>query len=125
MAGIPRRDKGAAAIVPESNEVVRQVNSMNAPESVQATGLDLEPNKDLYVAAHSANFGNIVQGMAAYVGNRRGYVKSKTFTGVNPNEVLASVTVGYKDKKGVEETKVYTAADLASDSTLFFQKERV
>ena len=118
MGEMPRKDYGANAIVPVNNEVVKQVNNLNTPYSIQQLGAE---RSGLYIPSDEISFATIVAGTRVLAGNKEGLVKSVTFSGVDPDQVLETVTIAY-DKGGEEVLEVLTVAALKASGTYFFVK---
>lgn len=117
MTKVARKDYGSAAIVDPSMETVKRVNSMNTPFGVQQTGA---LKADVDIPAKDINYANFKAGTRVLRGNKEGYVKATTFTGVDPNQVLESATFGFI-KDGSEYTEgPYTVAEIKAMGNVFF-----
>jgi hypothetical protein len=78
MGEMLRKDYGSNAIVPVNNEVVKQVNNLNTPFSIQQLGAERSGH---YIPSDEISFATIVPNTRVLVGNQEGLVKSTAFTG--------------------------------------------
>lgn len=74
MAKMPRKDYNGAKDVPASNEVLRRINTQNAPYSHQASGLDKSPST--YVKLDSASLDALAANTRVLKANIKGAVES-------------------------------------------------
>ncbi len=116
MGASPRKDYGAAAVVPLSNPTVKRVMTQNAPFSIQATGHDLVPGK--HIPLTSENLDALVTGTRVLDVPQEKYVKAVT----SNLGVLTSADIGHRNDKGEEVVKTYTKAELLASTTIFLAK---
>lgn len=116
MGKMPRKDYDGAKNVPANNEVLKRVNTQNAPASLQATGHDLTPDRQIPMTAE--NIDALVTGQRLLDVSREKFISvvNKTETNVDDIEVI------FYDVKGTKVTEAYTRAELMASSTLFIAK---
>ena len=116
MGKMPRKDYNGAADVAAHNEVLKRVNTQNAPYSVQATGHDLTPKRSADAAMTSENIDALVAGDRLLDANRIKHVKTAT----KNLGVLTTAVLIYKDyETGEEIEQSYTKDQLLKSKSLF------
>lgn len=115
MGSIPRKDYGEAAIVKDSNPVMKRVNSMNAPHSIQATGADKMEGKVVAITT-VAEFNALTPYQRVLLGNREGYIKTVTAS--------TSLVYAVKDQEKEEELTTLTVQQVIDSGNLFILDER-
>lgn len=119
---VTRKDYGAAAIVPDSNEAYKRALHVNQPHSLQSTGALRQGD---YVESKDISFATIKAGMRVLTGNAEGIVTSVTFTGVTPNEVLDTVTIAFEQPgKADPRVEVKSVAALQASGNYFFVQNK-
>lgn len=120
MSTVARKDYGANAIVDPSKEAVKRVNLMNTPFGVQQLGL--LQSSGAYIPVEDINYDNFKTNTRVLRGNKEGYVKAVTTSGVDPDFVLETATFGFL-KNGVEHTEgPYTVVEIKAMGNVFFAK---
>ena len=119
MGEIPRKDYNEAAVVNPANEVIKRVNTMNAPESFQASGLQFHPDK--HIKINDENIESLARGTKVYDGNKAGYIKSVT-TGGDPVAFVSAVFAYTKPGTGEEITETMTKQDFLNSTSMFLAK---
>lgn len=89
MAKMSRKDYNGSKDVPANNEVLKRVNTQNAPFSFQSTGLDKSPNT--YIQVTSDNVDALVANTRALRGNIKGFIKDVN----TPAGTLIDATIIY------------------------------
>lgn len=115
MGASPRKDYGAAAIVPASNPTVKRVNTLNAPFSIEDTGHGIV--KEKFIPMTSENLDALVTGTRVLDPPQEKYVKTVT----KAAGVLTSAVIGHL-YNGEEVVKTYTKSELLTSSTIFLAK---
>lgn len=117
-----RKDYGEAAIVPESNPVMKRINALNAPNSSQATLPNWESDDNVFT-----DYDAIALNQRVLYGNKDGYVSDVTMD----DAVLGSIDVTFKREfveLGSEDgpemgTITYTKAELEATDDLIILKD--
>lgn len=124
MAKMPRKDYNGTKDVPSNNEVLKRVNTQNAPNSFQATGHDLK--KDRSIPMTAANIDALVAGSRLLDISQEKFVKTVTKSVVPGSETeTVSLVVTYKNPAGTFVDVPYTKQDLLLSSSLFIAKPTV
>jgi hypothetical protein len=121
MARIPRKDYAADAVVPSNNEVLKRINNINSPYSVQATGLDLTPAdsrpsaRAKAIELNSANLDALALNTRVLQGNRAGYVKAIN----KPASTLIDADIAFiQEGEGTEVVEKYTKQELLDSDNI-------
>ena len=117
MGASTRKDYGSDAIVAENNETMKQVNTVNSPYSVQATGHDKV--KANYIPVTSENLDALADNTRVLLGNKEGYVKSTLLSTGDTAPPLVSAVITVLDKTKTEIDTSYTKAELLALGNLF------
>lgn len=126
MSAVQRKDYGETAKVSPIDETVKRIHHINTPFSVEQLGLERSPEN--YIPVTDANLDTLVSAantlafnVQVILGNRKGYIKSVTTTGVGPF-VLATAVLA--DKQNGEEVILgtYTKAELLANPELFLAR---
>lgn len=107
MGEMSRKDYGANAIVDQTSETMRRVNSMNAPFSIEATGHD-HLKKNLVSITDEASLETLKTGMRVLTGNRQGYIKSIATVSdgeEDPTQIFSSMVVSFPAASGTYTDK--------------------
>lgn len=100
----------------DNNEVIKRVNFMNTPFSVQQTGADLIPGRLLKIDTET-NFNNLAVRDRVLNGNKEGWVDAITAS--------TSLTFAYYDLSKTKQTVVLTMAQVIASGSLFFMNEDI
>lgn len=102
MGEMSRKDYGSNAIVDQTSETMRRVNSMNAPFSIEATGHE-HLKKNLVSITDEASLETLKTGMRVFNGNRQGYIKTITTASDGeepPTQIFSSMVVSFPAASG-------------------------
>jgi hypothetical protein len=99
--------KDIISIVADNNEVVKRVNVMNSPFSIQQTGVELLDNR-LKSITTSTEFNAITTRQRVLLGNKEGWIKTVTAD--------TSIVIAYHNEVKVEQTITLTMAQVIANS---------
>lgn len=114
MGATSRKDYGTDAIVSKNNPVIKRVNQMNAPYSVQAVGADRIEGRVVAVTT-LAQFNALTTRQRVLLGSKEGYIKSIVL-GV-------SLTYATLDKEKQEQITPLTMQQVFDSGNLFILDE--
>jgi len=124
MGKMPRKDYNGSHDVAKNNEVLKRVNTQNAPNSFQATGHDLVQSRSRPMTA--ANIDALVTNSRLLDISVEKFVKTVTKDATVGKETeTLSLVLQYKDEGGGLVQETYTKQDLLLSGSLFIAQPTV
>lgn len=119
MSASQRKDAAEQNIVPANDPVMKTINGMNSPYSVQATGLDKISEID-----KTKPIDDIVPGDECLEGNRRGIVKTVSDDG-EETPAVTEIVVLFKNEtgSGPQSETTYSRSEIENSTIVFFKTQ--
>lgn len=109
---------GLTSNVDDNNEVVKRVNIMNTPFSIQQTGVENIDDR-LEVITNETEFNTLTTRQRVLLGNKEGWIKTVTAS--------TSIVIAYQDEVKAEQTITLTMAQVIANSpqSIFIINENI